>query len=96
MSDRPTSTSTTPVQLVLTIAPDRNGKTTMLVSFRGADGTLTPPREVVLNHRCDAFVASMLTFARAKLVAVESSPEVRAGDGDPTISVEAAEGEQVR
>ena len=40
------------LSLIITIAPDRDGKTTMSVSFCGADGAPAgPAREVVLNDR---------------------------------------------
>lgn len=81
--------------LVLTIAPDRNGKTTLSASFRKADGTLTPPREVILNHRLAGFVASMQALARHKLATLESPPQGRAEDGDQAIAVEIAEGKQI-
>ena len=82
--------------LILTIAPGRNGEATMSVSFRNADGTQTPPREVVLDNRLAGFIANMQAFARAKLATLESPPQGRAEDGDPAIAVEAAHGEQVR
>ena len=50
----PTST------LVLTIAPDHDGKTTLWVSLRDADGTQSPPRAIPVDQdwRLGAFVAN--------------------------------------
>lgn len=62
--------------LIITIAPDRDGKTTMSVSFCGADGAPAgPAREVVLNDRLAAFVADMQALARQKLATLERPPE---------------------
>lgn len=83
-------------QLIITIAPGRNGKTTMWVSWRGADGAPAgPAREVILDNRLAGFVADMQALARAKLAAVKAAAERRPGDGDPAIAVEATHGEQV-
>jgi hypothetical protein len=81
--------------LIITIFTDRAGKSTMQVSLRGADGTLSRPREVILDHRLAAFVAGMQAFARLKLAAVEASAVSGAADGDPAIALEAADGERV-
>ena len=81
--------------LTITIAPDRDGKATLLVSARAADGTQTPPRKisVVMDGRPGAFVAAAQALARPQLAPIESSTEGRARDGDPTIAIEATHGE---
>jgi hypothetical protein len=61
--------------LIITIAPDRDGKTTIQVSLRSADGTLGPPRSVVLNDMLAGFAATMQAFARLKLAELESTAE---------------------
>jgi len=58
------------------------------ITIRNADGTQTPPREVVLNHRCAAFVAAMQALARAKLATIESPSQGRARDGEPATAHE--------
>ena len=66
------------LSLIITIAPDRDGKTTMSVSFCGADGPQMPARagsRVVLNDRLAAFVADMQALARQKLATLERPPE---------------------
>ena len=81
---------------IITIAPGRNGKATMFVSLRGADGAPAgPPREVILDNRLAGFVASAQAFARQQLAALKASAEGRTEDRDPTIAVEAANGKQV-
>ena len=61
-------------QLILTIAPERDGKVALWVSLRGADGTRWPPRKVSvdLDRRLAGFVATMQAFARQKLATLES------------------------
>ena len=88
----PTST------LVLTIAPDHDGKTTLWVSLRDADGTPSPPRAIPVDQdwRLGAFVANVQTIARQHLAAIESAgvrPAARR-DGKPAIA-DAADGKQV-
>ena len=59
-----------PTQLILTIAPDRDGKTTMQVSLRGADGTPAgPPREISvdLDRRLAGFVTALQAIARQQV-----------------------------
>lgn len=51
--------------------------------------------EIVLNDRLAGFAASAQAFARQQLAAIESPAEGRAGDGDPAIAIEAADGKQV-
>jgi hypothetical protein len=92
-SDRPTFTPTAPAQLAITIVPDRDGKATILVSLRGADGT-QPPRKLVvdLNGRLGAFVAAAQALVRPQLTPIESPTQRGARGGDPAIAVEAAHG----
>jgi hypothetical protein len=79
--------------LIITIATNRNGKASMSVSFCDADGAPAgPARDVILDNRLAVFVANMQAFARAKLTALESAAERRAGDGGEAIAVEPAEG----
>ena len=69
--------------LIITIAPDPAGKTTMRVSLSSADGApVGPSRDVVLNDRLVAFIANMQAFARAQLASLESAPQRRAPEGD--------------
>ena len=79
-------------QLILTIAPDRDGKTALFVSLRNADGTLTLTRRIPvgLDRRLGAFVVGMQAFARQQLAAIESAAIGRTRDGNPAIAVEAA------
>jgi hypothetical protein len=71
--------------LTLTVAPDRDGKATLLVSLRNADGTQGPSRKlfVDLDGRLAGFIAAAQAIARRQLAAIESPAEGRTGDGDP-------------
>ena len=84
-------------RLVLTIAPERNGKTTLLVSLRNADGTASLPRAISVDHdgRLGAFVAAVQAIVGQQLASIKSSAIGRTGDGDPAIA-DTTHGEQVR
>ena len=83
--------------LTVTIAPDRNGRcATMWVSLHGVEGAPTWKISVDMDGRLAGFIADMQTIARRQLAALESPAEMRTGDGDPAIAVDAAHGEQVR
>ena len=84
--------------LVLTIAPDRDGKTTLWVSLRNTNGTLSPPLMIPVDQdgRLGAFVADMQTIARQHLASVKSAgvrPTARR-DGEPAIA-DTADGGQI-
>ena len=65
--------------LIITIAPDPAGKTTMRVSLSSADGApVGPSRDVVLNDRLVAFIANMQAFARAQPRRSIRTPKARA------------------
>jgi hypothetical protein len=51
--------------LIITIAPDRDGKHAISVSLRNADGTVGPPQRISVDqdHRIAAFVAAMQAIA---------------------------------
>jgi hypothetical protein len=85
-------------QLILTIAPERDGKVALWVSLGGADGTRAPPRKIAvdLDRRLGGFVTALEAFARQQLAPVESPAIGGAPDGEPSIAVEAAHGEDVR
>jgi hypothetical protein len=84
--------------MILTIAPDRGGKTAMWVSLRAADGTQAPPQAVAVDqdYRLASFVAAMQAIARQQLTPIESPTIGRAGDGNPAIACDATHGEQGR
>ena len=71
-------------QLILTIAPDCDGRPTLWISLRGVDGTPGPARKVAvdLDYRLATFVTAMQALARTKLAAVESPAVESAADGD--------------
>ena len=86
---------TAPPQLVITIAPDRDGTHAIWVSLRGADGAQSPPRRISVDYlggRLAAFVDAAQALARNR--SRRSKP--RPPDGDPAIAVHATHGEQVR
>ena len=93
----PTSPPASPAQLILTIAPERDGTCSMWVAFRLADGTASPPRRISIDqdNRLGAFAAAMQEFAGRQLASVKSQAVGRTGDGGPAVA-DAAHGKQVR
>ena len=81
--------------LVLTTGP--NGHT-ILVTMRNTNGTLGPARKIPVDQggRLAAFVAAIEAIARQQLAPIEPSAVGRAGDGDPSIAVDAVHGEHGR
>ena len=88
---------TAPPQLVITIAPDRDGTHSILVSLRNANGAQSPPRRISVDYlggRLGAFVGAAQALARQQVAPIES-PAARP-DGDPAIASNATDGEQGR
>lgn len=81
-------------QLILTIAPERDGTTVLLVALRDADGRQGPARRISvdLDERLGAFVA---TIRRSRGNSSRRS-NARTGDGEPASAFHAADGEQIR
>ena len=82
-------------RLILTIAPHRGGKATMVVSLHDSCGApMGPPREISvdLDRRLAALVAALQAFAGQQLALIESPAERRTPDGEPMIAVDAADG----
>jgi hypothetical protein len=67
------------------------------VSLRLANGTQSPPQRlaVSLDGRLGAFVAAALA-ARTQLAPLEAATIPRTADGNPTVPVQAGNGEQRR
>ena len=87
-------------QLILTIAPDRDGKTVLHVSLRAADGTLTPARRipVELDRRlgglCRRHEGDRQESSSRRSNSQAMGRAVRR-DGKPAIAVGAVHGEQI-
>src|SRR6476660_3207204 len=62
--------------LSITIIPERDGTSAVLVSMRNADGTWGPVQKIPagLDWRLDRFVADMQTLAQTKLAGSKPRP----------------------
>jgi hypothetical protein len=81
--------------MTLLIAPDGRVRVSLHDSN---DAQMGPPREIAANldWRLADFVNAVQAIAGQKLAALKATTVERTTDGDPTIAVDGAHGEQVR